>query len=115
METPRVPAARGEPAMTVTLHNGRPGVIVVTGEADLVGVGPLSEAVDHALSQHPHLVLDLAGVTFADSTFLNTLLRARLLAQENEGSVHLLAPSTVVRHLLKLTGAEVFFPVLTSE
>ncbi|WP_159450309.1 STAS domain-containing protein [Actinacidiphila paucisporea] len=94
---------------------GSPSVITVRGEADLGGIGPLQEAVDRALAHQPHLVFDLAGVSFADSTFLSVLLQTRLSALEQGGSVHLRAPSTSVRHLLEITGALVLFPTVVAE
>lgn len=100
--------------MTVAVALGEPSTVTVTGEADLEGVGPLRRALDGALDHHPHLVIDLAGVTFADSTFLSTLLLARQTALEQAGSVRLRAPSDIVRHLLDLTGALELFPVITT-
>jgi anti-anti-sigma factor len=108
------PDAPSAPRMTVTLTLGEPSVIVVTGEVDLDGAGPLRHAVDAALDHHPHLVFNLEGVTFADSTFLSTLLLARCTAQEREGSVRLQEPSATVHRLLELTGALELFPVITT-
>jgi anti-anti-sigma factor len=111
-----VPAPNDSPAVPVADEPGRrPGVIKVVGEMDLDTSDPLRGRVDRALGQHVHLVLDLSGVTFADSTFLNTLLRARQKALERGGSVSLLAPSDSVRHLLRLTGAAALFPVVTAD
>ncbi|MEV5788024.1 STAS domain-containing protein [Streptomyces sp. NPDC052287] len=87
----------------------------MTGAADLDGRSLVSDAVDRALDHHPHLIFDLAGVTFADSTFLTVLLQARLTALEHGGSVRLLAPSASVHHLLALTGALSLFAVVTAE
>lgn len=109
------PGAQSAPRMTTALRLGSPSVIVVAGEVDLDGVGPLRQAVGVALDHHPHLVFSLEGVTFADSTFLSTLLLARNTALEQAGSVRLLAPSAIVQHLLALTGALELFPVITAE
>ncbi|WP_433887444.1 STAS domain-containing protein [Streptomyces sp. CA-111067] len=98
--------------MAVTLQLGTPSVIGVAGEADLDGIGPLQHALEQAARHHPHLVLDLSGVTFADSTFLNALLRARDRALGEGGSVRLRAPSSCVVHVLAVTGADVLFPIV---
>ncbi|WP_443054302.1 STAS domain-containing protein [Streptomyces sp. IBSBF 2435] len=108
-------AHQGGPPLSVTCALGSPSVVTVAGEADLDGAGSLRDAVDRALGHHPHLVFDLAGVTFADSTFLNVLVQARQTALDQEGSVRLLAPSPTVHHLLDLTGALALFPVITAE
>ncbi|WSR66335.1 STAS domain-containing protein [Streptomyces sp. NBC_01198] len=86
----------------------------MSGEADLDGTGLLLGAVDRALDHHPHLVFDLAGVTFADSTFLTVLLQTRQTAASKGGSVRLLAPSASVHRLLSLTGALGLFPVISA-
>ncbi|WP_235032238.1 STAS domain-containing protein [Actinacidiphila yanglinensis] len=80
------------------------------GEADLGGIELLQSAADRALEHHSHVAFDLAGVTFADSTFLSILLQTRLNALERGGTVLLLAPSASVRHLLSITGALDLFP-----
>lgn len=98
--------------LAVSLALGEPSVVTVTGEVDLHGIAPVQDAVDRALEHHPHVVLDLAGVDFGDSTFLSTLLQARLNAQERSGSLVLLAPSAQILRLLSITGALELFPVV---
>ncbi len=114
MESMFAPVPRGA-RLTVSLTLGEPSVVTVAGEVDLDGVGPVRDAVDRALDHHPHLVFDLAGVSFGDSTFLSTLLQARLHALERSGSVILLAPSTPVLRVLTITGALELFPVMNQE
>ncbi|MFG1808100.1 STAS domain-containing protein [Streptomyces sp. NPDC049040] len=94
---------------------GEPSVVTVAGESDLDNIEPFAAALDAALAHHPHLVLDLSGVTFADSTFLSALFNARNKAVDNAGSVRLLAVSSTVQRLLDLTGADVLFPAVTTE
>ncbi|MCZ4119942.1 STAS domain-containing protein [Streptomyces sp. H39-S7] len=101
--------------LTVSLAPGEPSVITVTGEIDLHGVTPVRDAVDRALAHHPHVVLDLAGVSFGDSSFLSTLLKARLDALERAGSLTLVAPSSQILRLLTITGALELFPVVDKE
>jgi anti-anti-sigma factor len=115
MDSSAEPAPMGGPPLTVTCALGSPSVVTVAGEADLDGLDLLQNAVDRALGHHPHLVFDLARVTFADSTFLSLLIQTRLTALEQDGSVRLLAPSSSVHHLLSLTGAVALFPVTTPE
>ena len=103
------------PRLTVTCAVGSPSVITVNGEADMGGLDLLRDAAERALAHHPHVVFNLAGVTFADSTFLNVLVQARQTALDQEGSVRLLAPSATVQHLLDLTGALILFPVVSAE
>lgn len=108
------PTSDGAPRLRVSTELGEPSVITAAGESDLDNIDPLSEAVEAALAHHPHLVLDLADITFADSTFLTALINARSSALEKDGSVRLLAASSTVRRLLELTGADVLFPPVTA-
>jgi anti-anti-sigma factor len=113
MDTSPVPPPDGTSRLTVTTVLGQPSVLTVEGESDLDNIAPFSRAVDAAVTYHPRVVLDLAGVTFADSTFLTALVTARNKALEKGGSIRLLAVSPAVRRLLDLTGADVLFPLAT--
>ncbi len=74
-------------------------VVTVSGEVDIVAGSPLEEALAGA---GEHLVVDLSGVTFMDSTGINALLHA----QRRHGQVAIVCPpSQHVRRLLELTGA----------
>ncbi|MET9617517.1 STAS domain-containing protein [Kitasatospora indigofera] len=59
----------------------------------------------------PVLVVDLAGVTFFDSSGLNTLVQARLDAERQDTAVHLARPSDIVMRVLEITGVDQAFPV----
>ncbi|WP_272263079.1 STAS domain-containing protein [Streptomyces xanthophaeus] len=48
---------------------------------DLGTSHPLTEPLLAAAQAHPMVVVDASGVTFADSTFLNLLLRAHGLTE----------------------------------
>ncbi|WP_333766899.1 STAS domain-containing protein [Streptomyces sp. IBSBF 2435] len=61
------------------------------------------------------MVLDLAGVTFADSTFLTVLLQARQEALGQGGTIVMAAPSSSVRRLLGVVGAIDLFPVTDAD
>ncbi|WP_433888471.1 STAS domain-containing protein [Streptomyces sp. CA-111067] len=112
MSADSVPPVGDRPRLTVTVELGEPTVLTVAGESDLDSIGPLHQAVEQALDHHPQLVLDLAGVSFADSTFLRALLLARSAAAKQAGSVRLLAVSISVQRILDLTGVGEMFPVI---
>lgn len=76
-------------------------VIVCSGEFDLDTVGVLAQACDRDAADAPLLVLDVALVAFADSSFLNELIRLR-----NTRPVVLAGPlPTHLRRVLEKTGA----------
>ena len=60
-------------------------VIALRGEIDLAGLAELQSAVEPHLAPGQTVVLDLSGVTFADSTLLKVLHQARGKADESAG------------------------------
>ncbi|MFD9418736.1 STAS domain-containing protein [Streptomyces goshikiensis] len=80
----------------------RPSVVVVAhGDMDLDTSAPLAESLLAAAHAHPVVVLDTSGVTFADSAFLNLLLRAHALTE-----LRIAAPPHQLQRLLEMTGAD---------
>ncbi|MFE4546509.1 STAS domain-containing protein [Streptomyces sp. NPDC056785] len=60
------------------------------------------------------MILDLTGVTFCDSSGLNSLLRLRRRAQDGGGQLALAAPSRQMMRLLTITGAASVIAIYTS-
>ncbi|WP_051837258.1 STAS domain-containing protein [Streptomyces sp. NRRL F-2580] len=100
----------------VRVERGERGVVVrVSGEIDLDRAPQLRDAL-HTVITRPdgpdgpdgpdEIVVDLAELTFCDSSGLNALLQARLTAQEHGRRIRLHAPASQVMHLLELTGAQ---------
>ncbi|GGV49938.1 anti-sigma factor antagonist [Kitasatospora herbaricolor] len=108
-----------EPAFTNNVHTAATGpVIEATGELDLDGAPVLHAALRRALTTGPpgpDLVIDLAGVTFCDSSGLNALLRTRIETGRASLTLHLARPAPAVAKLLKITGVDRVFPVDRNE
>jgi anti-sigma B factor antagonist len=73
------------------------------GEIDTHTVHEFHATVTRASSLASRVVLDLAGVTFVDSSGLGALIVARNSAREGGGSLSLVSPPPVVRRLLGST------------
>ncbi|MGW8361248.1 STAS domain-containing protein [Streptomyces wedmorensis] len=87
-------------------------VVSVGGELDIAAAMELRTALAEALAACEAgrgLALDLSGVTFCDSTGLNTLLRARQRALKEHRSLTITAASPQVTRLLEITGAAHLF------
>ena len=78
-------------------------VVRAGGEIDTHTVHEFHERVARATSLASRVVLDLAGVTFVDSSGLGALIVARNSAREGRGSLSLVSPPPVVRRLLGST------------
>ncbi|MFK0023827.1 STAS domain-containing protein [Streptomyces sp. NPDC090798] len=92
-----------------TREAGRSTVIAVRGEVDLDNVGELDEALAAAGRACPGaVVLDLAAVTFLDSTTINVVLRAHGVLGPR---LRLAALSPFVERVLDITGLMDVLPV----
>ncbi|MFE5858336.1 STAS domain-containing protein [Streptomyces sp. NPDC056500] len=92
-QRPPVVARRGRGAVILTL----------SGEFDLDTIAPVTAAFDQAMTGPEVVVVDLEGVSFADSTMVNLLLQAhRALGTR----FRLAAPSPPVQRLIDLLGLD---------
>jgi anti-anti-sigma factor len=77
---------------------------VVHGELDIATAPELVDLLAR-LRHHDHAVtLDLAEVTFMDSTGLTTVMEAHMQARENGWSFSVRRPSAAVRRVFELAG-----------
>jgi anti-anti-sigma factor len=84
----------------------------VEGELDLSTSPSMGEALLEELNRGRSVVLDLSGITFIDSTGLNTLVAALRSCEANGGSLALgpNLPSQVTR-VLEITGLDALLPI----
>jgi anti-sigma B factor antagonist len=80
-------------------------VVDVVGELDISNAEVLRTALDDELAAGAlHVVVDLTGVAFMDSTGLGVLVRIRKLVHASQGSFALVCAEGPVRRLLTITG-----------
>ncbi len=89
-------------------------VVRAGGEIDSHTVHAFHEVLVEAASLASHLVIDLADVTFVDSSGLGALIHARNGARERGGSVSLVSPPPMVRRLLGSTRLHDVFHIYDS-
>jgi anti-anti-sigma factor len=92
--------------LSVTVQPGQAGMrLIVTGEVELSTADMLVRAVGEALDMHPPAIeVDLAGVTFMDSTGIGALLQARKRATVGGTALTVVNPQPSVRRILEITG-----------
>ena len=79
-------------------------LLVLHGELDIASAPELVEML-HRLRRQGHAVeVDLAEVTFMDSTGLTTLMDAHLAAQDNGWTFAIRRTSPAVRRVFELAG-----------
>jgi anti-sigma B factor antagonist len=87
-------------------------VLHARGEVDLYSAGDFATALEDAATSAPHLVVDLTGVRFMDSTGLRALLQAQRRSDDAGSRLELAVdPSGPVARLLELAGVSDLFEV----
>jgi len=76
--------------------------LALVGEIDAHTAPALAEAI--GASDRDHLVLDMAGVEFLDSSGLRVLIEAHQSADADSRTVQLANPSSAVNRLLEISG-----------
>ncbi|ROR00395.1 anti-sigma B factor antagonist [Streptomyces sp. 2132.2] len=95
----------GSPRVTVRAEADGACVVACSGEFDQDTIGLLQATCERETTRAKPLVLDVKNVTFADSSFLNTLIRLR-----NTRSLSLAGPLPDQLHrLLDMTGTLALF------
>ena len=78
-------------------------LLTVIGVVDAASLLALQAALDD-VSLERHILVDLSGVRFMDSSGLKVILAQRARMVESGGSIHLRDPSPAVRLLVDVTG-----------
>ncbi|MBE8522699.1 STAS domain-containing protein [Amycolatopsis sp. H6(2020)] len=105
----------GTPFSVATRTTGAGAVVTVEGELD-VATAPRLRAGVAALVLRPgqRLVVDLAGVTFCDSSGISALIAARNVAEAAGAGVALAAVPARLSRTFGLIGLADFFPAYPS-
>lgn len=87
-------------------------VVRVAGEIDVYTAPQLREHLDHEIESGAHdLVVDLAGVTFMDSTGLGVLVGRLKQVRSNNGSMRLVCAQDRVIKVFLITGLDKVFEI----
>lgn len=94
--------------MRLTLNGGSSTRVVrAYGEIDLATAPRLRDRLTEILHRHgPHVILDLSGITFCDSSGLAAMLGTARRAELLGGELVLASPSPHLRKILELTGLD---------
>ncbi|MEF9904571.1 STAS domain-containing protein [Streptomyces sp. P9-A2] len=77
-------------------------VLHLTGEIDHHTCEPLRQALNTLTADRPRVVVDMSGVTFMDSSGINTLIVAYKNVTAADGWIRLAAPTVPVLRVLRL-------------
>jgi anti-sigma B factor antagonist len=88
-----------------TVVAGDHAVLRVTGEIDVYTTPVLRERVIHLIDDGTrHIIIDLRGVTFLDSTGLGTLVGSLKRLHGHDGSLRLVISAERILRIFRLTG-----------
>ncbi|WP_067475109.1 STAS domain-containing protein [Actinomadura hibisca] len=99
--------------LDITVAERRPLLVVLaySGELNLRTSGEMpATALALAGDDHPHVVLDLSGVPFCDSSGLNALIVLYRRLHTNGGTMTLAAVPDRLGRLLTMTGIDRLIP-----
>jgi anti-anti-sigma factor len=89
--------------------NRRTALVALRGELDLVTVSKVAEVLDGLELQADgvrHLVLDLRGLTFMDSSGLHELIKQNEFARSNRHNLAVVRGTHAIERLLEMTGVK---------
>jgi anti-sigma B factor antagonist len=90
-------------------------VVSVYGELDVASAPTLrSGLIDLVTQGSKHLVLDLEGLDFLDSTGLGAIISALKRARTNGGDLRLVCTQSRIRRLFEITALDKAFPLYSS-
>lgn len=81
-------------------------VVTLTGECDLAVRDELEAALHAAVTSAQIVIVDLAALTFLDSSGVHGLVTAHRTARDRGGQLSVVNPSGVVAVVLEVTGVD---------
>jgi anti-sigma B factor antagonist len=95
-----------EPLSCTVDHRAGAVIVHVAGEVDMTNAGTLRETLIDVLGADPatHLIVDLSGVEFIDSTGVGVIVGARKRAMSRGGTLTAVVATHAVRRVLETTG-----------
>jgi anti-anti-sigma factor len=95
----------------VVQRSGRAVSVTGHGEIDMTTVGTLTDTLDTVLWQEQplHIDVNLAEVTFMDSSGINALVACRAVAEPAGCRITISNPRPMVRRVLAVTGVHDLF------
>jgi anti-sigma B factor antagonist len=90
-------------------------VVDVRGEIDLFTAPVFKDAVGVATERGGHVIINLTGVNYMDSSGFGTLLSATKKLRPSGGSIHLVGCNDVIQRMLQITRLNTIFGMHASE
>jgi anti-sigma B factor antagonist len=93
-------------------HEGDACVMTLTGEVDVYTAPRLKTRLGEEIEDGcTHIVVDLAGVEFMDSSGLGSLVSGLRRIKERDGTIRLAAARDSIVKVFRITGLDKVFPM----
>ncbi len=103
---------RGKLLETVVQNAGTHALVALAGELDVSTVGALYEQLAALAAEGVcHVSLNMAEVTFIDSTGLSLLVTEHKRAESMNGELIIFSPSSDLRMLFEICGLDSYFDI----
>ncbi|MBW3084893.1 Anti-sigma-B factor antagonist [Austwickia sp. TVS 96-490-7B] len=87
-------------------------IVTVDGDVDVSNATRLRDTLDHVLATgRAHVVVDVRGVPFMDSTGLGVLVGRMKVVRARRGSIRLVVTAPRMLRVLSITGLDTVFPL----
>ncbi len=97
-------------------HQGDIPVLDVTGEIDIYTTPQFKEAVSAAIDENkPAIIINMAQVTYMDSSGFGTLLSATKRLRPLDGALYLSGCNEAIQRMLQITRLNTIFGVYGTE
>lgn len=94
---------------------GKP-VLDLTGEVDSYNSPKLRETMVALIEEgNPHLLINMTGVDYIDSTGLGTLVGGLKRASEKNGTIRIVCPNEQIYKVFNITGLVKVFSIFDNE
>ncbi|MDE2570903.1 MAG: STAS domain-containing protein [bacterium] len=102
--------------VSVRPAEGETNVVDLVGEIDVYTSPMVKDAITQLIDEgHYHLIINLEGVRYIDSTGLGVLIGALKRVREHAGSVSLICTNPQIKKIFDITGLVKIFGIYDSE
>ena len=94
----------------------RASIIDIQGEIDVYTAPQLKQQILDLLDRGVnHVIVNLTGVEYLDSTALGVLIGGLKRLRERDGTLDIICPNTRIRRIFEITGLDKIFDIYANE